>query len=50
MIDDKDPRPLDEILAEILWRIYLLKKQAKEIQDDKSITKRIIRWLKPSNK
>jgi hypothetical protein len=37
--------PLDEILSEILWRTYQLKQKAQEIQDDKSLLKRIIRWM-----
>lgn len=50
MKQTEDDRPFDEILSEILWRTHQLKKKAKEIQDDKSLTKRIIRWINASNK
>lgn len=48
MNDPNDPRPFDEILWEIIVRTKQLKEQAMIIQEERSITKTIIRWINSS--
>lgn len=45
--EDKDERPLDEILSELLWRTYQLKRKAEEMQkeNNKSFVQKVIRWM-----